>query len=420
MSAAEPVWQRRSRFATMPDFTYRAVAHDGRTVSGSIAADRIEMASRQLRQQGLTLLSLEPASAGRTAAAVTGSSEKLAGADDILALTRELSVLLRAGLPIDRALKVMIDMASGDKMRALLDDLLAAVKGGKGLSQALESHRALFGNFYINMVRAGEASGHLPDVLARLLAYLENSKAVRSSVISALIYPAILLVVAILSIIAMLGFVVPQFEALFADMGDALPLLTRWVIATGDFIKGYGWLLLLITVVAVYFARNWARSEQGRSSLDARALRLPLLGAVIFKYEVAKFARTVGTLMGNGVSLLQSISIAADTVDNTQVRDALRVLEPAVKRGQRMSVALEETGVFSPMVIQMVRVGEESGSLDQMMTELAQVYDEEVQAGVKRSLTLLEPFLILTMGGTIAVVIIAILMGIMSVNDLAI
>ena len=185
-------------------------------------------------------------------------------------------------------------------------------------------------------------------------------------------------------------------------------------------IKDYGWLLLLITVIAVYFTRNWARSEQGRSSLDARALRLPLLGAVIFKYEVAKFARTVGTLMGNGVSLLQSISIATDTVDNTQVKDALRVLEPAVKRGQRMSVALEETGVFSPMVIQMVRVGEESGSLDQMMTELAQVYDEEVEAGVKRSLTLLEPFLILTMGGTIAVVIIAILMGIMSVNDLAI
>ncbi|MEJ2533712.1 MAG: type II secretion system F family protein [Halioglobus sp.] len=404
----------------MPDFTYRAVAGDGRTVNGSIAADRIEMASRQLRQQGLTLLSLEPATAGKVAAAVTGSSEKLAGADDILALTRELCVLLRAGLPIDRALKVMIDMASGDKMRALLDDLLASVKGGKGLSQALDGHRALFGNFYINMVRAGEASGHLPEVLARLLAYLENTKAVRSSVISALIYPAILLVVAVLSIIAMLGFVVPQFEALFADMGDALPLLTRWVIATGDVIKDYGWLLLLITAIAVYFARNWARSEQGRASLDARALKLPLLGTVIFKYEVAKFARTVGTLMGNGVSLLQSSSIATDTVDNTQVKDALRVLEPAVKRGQRMSVALEETGVFSPMVIQMVRVGEESGSLDQMMTELAQVYDEEVEAGVKRSLTLLEPFLILTMGGTIAVVIIAILMGIMSVNDLAI
>ena len=153
----------------MPDFTYRAVANDGRAVSGSIAAERIEMASRQLRQQGLTLLSLEPATAGKVAAAVTAPSEKLAGADDILALTRELCVLLRAGLPIDRALKVMIDMASGDRMRALLDDLLASVKGGKGLSQALDGHRALFGNFYINMVRAGEASGHLPEVLARLL-----------------------------------------------------------------------------------------------------------------------------------------------------------------------------------------------------------------------------------------------------------
>jgi general secretion pathway protein F len=294
------------------------------------------------------------------------------------------------------------------------------VKGGKGISEALEPHRATFGNFYINMVRSGEASGHLARVLARLVEYLENSKTVRSSVVSALIYPAILLVAAALSIFAMLGFVVPQFESLFSDMGDALPVLTRGVIAAGEFIQSYGWLLILLIAAGVYFVRRWLQTGEGRQQLDESLLKLPVMGTVIFKYEVAKFSRTVGTLLGNGVSLLQSISIAVDTVDNIQVKEALAVLEPAVKRGKRMSIALDETKTFTPMVIQMIRVGEESGNLDQMMIELAQVYDEEVQAGVKRSLTLLEPLLILIMGGAISIVIIAILMGIMSVNDLAI
>ena len=401
----------------MAYFDYKAVASDGKTVQGSIAADRIELASRELRAQGLTLLSLE--SGSERAASTSSDASRSVGSDDVLAMTRELSVLLRAGLPIDRALKVMIDMAAQERLQGLLNELLASVKAGKGLSQAMEPYRKDFGSFYINMIRSGEASGHLAEVLSRLAEYLANAKSVRSSVVSALIYPAILLTVAVLSIIAMLGFVVPQFEALFSDMGDALPVLTRGVIAAGDFVASYGWLLLVLSAVTVLVIRNWVKSEEGRSQMDQWLLKLPLLGSVVYKYEVAKFARTIGTLMGNGVSLLQSLSIAVDTVDNTEIKKALGVLEPAVKRGQRMSHALQETRAFSPMVVQIVRVGEESGSLDQMMTELADVYDEEVQAGVKRSLTLLEPILILVMGGVISVIIIAVLMGIMSVNDLA-
>lgn len=404
----------------MASFSYKAVSNQGKTVQGTIAADRIELASRELRSQGLTLLSLEPTADGASASAEASAGRGAISSDLVLAMTRELSVLLRAGLPIDRALKVMIDMAAHTHMRSLLEALLASVKEGKGLSQALQAYPQVFGSFYVNMVRSGEASGHLAEVLTRLYDYLTNAKSVRSGVVSALIYPAILLVVAVLSIIGMVGFVVPQFEALFEDMGDALPVLTRAVISAGDFITGYGWLLLIVVLAVGYFLRNWLRSSEGRAKFDERLLQLPILGSVVFKYEMAKFSRTVGTLIGNGVSLLQAISIAVDTVDNTYVSNALSVLEPAVKRGQRMSVALEEGGAFSPLVIQMVRVGEESGSLDQMMTELAQVYDEEVQAGIKRSLTLVEPVLILVMGVTIAVVIIAILMGILSVNDLAI
>ena len=404
----------------MGSFSYKAISSQGKAVQGRVVADRIELASRELRLQGLTLLSLEPAGKGAVRADEDAPGPGSASSDDVLAMTRELAVLLRAGLPIDRALKVMIDMAVEIKVRDLLEELLSSIKAGKGLSQALLSYPEVFSNFYVNMVRSGEASGHLAEVLTRLADYLTNAKSVRSGVVSALVYPAILFTVAVLSIVGMLGFVVPQFETLFNDMGDALPVLTRIVISAGDGLIRYGWLLLLLLGMTVYVVRHWLRTEEGRAKFDESMVRLPFFGAIIFKYEVSRFSRTVGTLLGNGVSLLRALSIAVETVDNTHIKNSLRVLEPAVKRGQRMSVALEETGTFSPLVIQMIRVGEESGSLDQMMTELADVYDDEVQTGVKRSLTFLEPALILVMGGVIALVIIAILMGIMSVNDLAV
>ena len=400
----------------MPRFSYKAIARDGKALDGVIEADALELASRQLRAQGLTLLKLEAGGA----AAVPGRAEgKPPGRQEILSMTSELAVLLRAGLPLDRALKVLIDMASLPQMHQLLSEMLKSVKGGKPLSQAMQPNEKLFGNFYISMVRSGEASGQLSAVLDRLVEYLENAKANRDSVVSALIYPAILLVVSVLSVVIMLGFVVPQFETLFEDMGEALPLLTRMVVSAANFIAEWGWLMLLLVVALGYYLRRWAVSAEGQASLHRRLLKLPLAGGIVFEFEVSKFARTVGTLLENGVSLLKAISIAIDTVDNTVIKDALQVLPPAVKAGKRMSVALADTGLFTPMVIQMIRVGEESGSLGQMLLELAKVFDGHVQSGVKRGLALLEPVLILGMGFLIAVIIISILMGILSVNDLA-
>ena len=403
----------------MPHFSYKAVGRDGKPQNGTVEAEGPELASRQLRARGLTLLQLE---AGASAGVGAGGKAvgKAPSRQEILSMTSELAVLLRAGLPLDRALKVLIDMAAQPGMNQLLNDLLTAVKGGKSLSQALQSYEAVFGTFYINMVRSGEAGGHLSEVLSRLVEYLENAKANRDTVVSALIYPAILAVVSVLSIVLMLGFVVPQFETLFEDMGEGLPLLTQMVISGADFIKRYGWILLILLVGLGLVLRNWAATERGRVSLHRRMLQMPLAGGIIFEFEVSKFARTVGTLIGNGVPLLQAISIAINTVDNQVIKEALNVLPPAVKAGKRMSVALDETAMFTPMVIQMIRVGEESGSLDQMMLELAKVFDDHVQSGVKRGLALLEPVLILGMGFVIAIIIIAILMGILSVNDLAV
>ncbi len=387
-------------------------------MQGTLEAGGLNLASRQLRSQGLTLLKLEAGNSG-----ASQQTDKLQGKppgrQNVLSMTSELAVLLRAGLPLDRALKVLIDMASEPAMDQLVSELLTEVKGGKALSTALQPHEDIFGTFYINMVRSGEASGHMSSVLERLVEYLESAKQTRDSVVSALIYPCILLFVAVLSIVGMLGFVVPQFETLFADMGEALPLMTQGVIAFSGFIKSWGLLLLIVAVGGGWYFRSWAATDAGRVALDGRLLNMPIAGGIIFEFEVSRFARTAGTLLGNGVSLLKAISIAIGTVDNRVIKDALAVLPPAVKAGKRMSVALENTGLFTPMVIQMIRVGEESGGLGEMLLELAKVFDGHVQTGIKRGLAFLEPMLILVMGFFIALIIISILLGILSVNDLA-
>ncbi|MDP5070931.1 MAG: type II secretion system F family protein, partial [Congregibacter sp.] len=366
---------------------------------------------------GLTLLSLKSDDAG---SAVGRSRGRAPSRQDVLSMTTELAVLLRAGLPLDRSLKVLIEMASLPSMGALLSDVLKSVKAGKALSVALEPYAELFGRFYLSMLRSGEASGEMSAVLDRLVSHLEEAKATRDSVVSALIYPAILLVVAVLSIVVMLAFVVPQFESLFNDMGESLPALTRIVINAADFVTAWFWLIAVLGTVAVVAVRNWLQSAAGKQRWHAQLLRMPLFGGIVFEFEMARFARTLGTLLGNGVPLLKAIDIAIATVDNVILKGSLGVLPPAVKAGQRMSVALAEAKMFTPMVIQMTRVGEESGAMDTMMLELAKVFDNHVNSGVKRSLTLLEPLLILTMGAVIAVIIIAILMGILSVNDLAV
>lgn len=401
----------------MASFLYKAARRDGALVEGTLEASTEDQALRDLRSKGLIPVKLWPAHLGSASAR---SAKALFSRSQVLSFTAELAVLLRAGMPIDRSLKVMIDMSAEPGSRLLLQELLDTVKGGKGLSVALEGHRKYFDDFYVSMVRSGEASGDLAGVLTRLAAQLKRAKEVRSEVVSAMIYPAILAMVAIISVFMMLGFVVPQFKALFEDMGEALPYLTQIVITGGEFIKSNGLWLIVASAIMTYGFRRWSRSSKGRQWLDQRFLSAPVLGSVVFKYEVARFSRTMGTLLESGVSVLNAINIAVETVSNVEVRASLATLAPAVKHGGRVSQALADSGDFSPMMVQMVRVGEESGQLSGMLLELAEVYDEEVSAGVKRSLTLLEPILILGMGGMIGLIIVAILMGILSVNDLAV
>ncbi|KAB2966408.1 type II secretion system F family protein [Zoogloea sp.] len=411
----------------MPEYAYQAADARGARRDGVIEAASEDAALRTLRARGLTPLRVsaraDAAAPGAGAIPAAGARAAAKGKPnqvDLLGFTSELAIMLRAGLSLDRALKVLIGMSHKASVGALLAGVLDAVKGGAPLSRAIAPHREFFGDFYINMVRSGEIGGQLSEVLTRLVEHLERIRALRESVISAMIYPAILLLVAVISVVAMLGFVVPQFESLFKDMGDALPTPTRIVVAVGHFFTDYGLFLAVGVFLAGGAATKWLASPAGRQWWQGWILRVPVFGRIFLKYEITRFTRSLGTLLGNGVPVISALNIATETVGNVHVRSAFSGVAPAMKGGGRMTEALHKTGLFEPMAINLVRVGEETGRLDSMMLELARILDREVETSIKRGLTLLEPLLILTLGVMIAGIIVSILMGILSVNDLAV
>ncbi|WP_326534110.1 type II secretion system F family protein [Pseudorhodoferax sp.] len=415
----------------MPDFAWRAAAASGKVVEGRSSAANAALVLRQLQQQGLTPLAIDDAAGLTTAAAVAvaavaGAPGKVRPAKgpvqsaDILAVTSELSIMLRAGLALDNALRVLIDMAHKPSLATLLQGILDAVKGGTPLSRALAQHPRLFGDFYVNMVRSGEASGQMSAVLERLVEHMERQRALRDSVISATIYPAILLCVAVLSVVGMLGFVVPQFEKLFADMGDALPLPTRLIVQLGHLFTDYWLVVGLVLLGGGWLLARWLRSPTGSAWWQTRLLRLPLMGRLTLKYQLTLFSRSLGTLLGNGVPLLTALHIATETVGNPVLRQALARVAPIVKEGGKLVQAVGASGIFEPLAINLIRVGEETGRIGPMMLELASILNREVETGIKRLLTLIEPVLILVLGVLIAAIIVSILLGILSVNDLAV
>lgn len=405
----------------MPEFLWRAAHADGQAAEGRTEAAAEADVLRQLRERGLTPIRVQPAGQAE-GAALAGPRPRAARGPvkpaDVLSLTSELAIMLRAGLALDAALRVLIDMSHKPSVRAMLEKVLEDVKGGAPFSRALAAHQAHFGDFYINMIRSGEVSGQMPQVLDRLAGHMQRLRALRESVVSATLYPAILLGVAVLSLVGMLGFVVPQFEKLFKDMGDALPMPTRVVMLLGQGFRHYGLVLGLGAAALGWLAWRWLRTPAGRQWWQARLIALPVLGPIVRKYQLTLFARSLGTLLDNGVPLLAALHISVETVTHQALRQALAKMAPLVKEGSRIVPAMRATGVFEPLAINLVRVGEETGRVGAMMNELAAILDRDVETGIKRGLTLLEPALILVLGLLIAAIIVSILLGIISVNDL--
>ncbi|MGV8803672.1 MAG: type II secretion system F family protein [Polaromonas sp.] len=339
--------------------------------------------------------------------------------EDVAVFTQEIATLLKAGLPLDRCLEILVGLSASEPVRQMMSQIREEVRGGAALSKAMEAQQGVFSRFYLNMIRAGEAGGALDVVLQRLTEFMERSRELKETVKSALMYPAILIGVAVLSVVILLMWVVPQFSQMFEESGKALPLPTQIVIGAGDAVRAYWWAMVLGGIgVYSWFARQM-REPASRYKWDKRLLELPLVGDLVGKLEVARFSRTLGTLIGNGVSLLTALSIVKDTLSNTVMSEGLGIVAMQLKEGQGLGKPLMDTGLFPKLAVHLVMVGEETGKLQDMLIRIADIYDREVHSAVKRMLALMEPVLILGLGLVIGGIIMSILVAILSVNDLA-
>jgi general secretion pathway protein F len=406
----------------MAMFEYKAATSAGEVVNGVLPGSTKLQVIEQLQSLGHVPIRVDE-SATRESKGTKQNfrwRRQIVTGDDIGVMTRELSTLLKAGLPLDRALEILTSLADNEPLVDMLGNVRERVKEGSSLADAIEEQGPVFSRFYISLLRAGESGGALEVVLERLADHMESTKETRNALTSALIYPAILVVVAIVSIFILLGYVVPQFTEMFDGMGEALPLSTRITIAVGEGLQAYGWLLILIVAGGLWFMRQQLASPASAYKWHALLLRLPLAGAIVVKMEVARFAHTLSTLLHNGIPLLKALIIVKDTMGNRVLANGLEKVAGGLKEGQSLADPLSEVPHFSSFAVHMIRVGEESGELEQILRQVALTFDRDTQMTIKRAMTLLEPMLILVLGVVIAAVIISILVAILSINELVI
>lgn len=338
---------------------------------------------------------------------------------DLLVVTQELAALLSAGLPLDRALSVLTGLTNRAELRQAVEQILRHVQRGKSLAEALAEYPKIFPPLYINMIKAGELGGFLDTALARLAEYLERAQEVQDEVKSALAYPAILVCVGGAAIVLMFTFVLPKFAVLFEDMGEALPASTRFLLAVSHFIRDYWWLLALSVVACGAGLWRYLASPQGRLAWDGWSLRMAFIGQLLQKREVGRFARTLGTLLKSGVPLLQAMELVEEVVGNQVISRTLTDVRVGVREGEGIAAPLAASGVFPSLALQMVSVGEETGRLDEMLMQVAEYYEKDTQSQLRRLTSLVEPVLLLTMGLIVGFVVIAMLLGLFSVNNVS-
>jgi general secretion pathway protein F len=401
-------------------FAYKVVNSFGEIEEGVRDAvdDRHLIAA--LQSEGYIPVRVVPASARSFLGLPLGLKQSKLSQKDIALFTSELATLLESGLPLDKSLLVLMDLTEdNERVTKLIGRVLDKVKGGSTLADALEKQSGIFSKFYLNMIRAGEAGGSLGEVLTRLSEYLERSRELKDTVSTALIYPAILLIMSVASLFVMLTFVVPQFSEMFESAGKALPVPTQIVVGLAEWLQSYWWVLIL-GVVAVTGYMNLQMADPVRKKVwDGRFLKLPLVGTIILNKETANISRTLGTLLGNGVSILSALVIVRETVDNQVLAASIQDTEDQLRQGKNMSDALLDKGTFPKMAMQMIKMGEETGRLEEMLLRVANIYDKQLRVEIQRMLALLEPALIISLGLMIAGIIVSILLAILSVNDLA-
>ena len=402
----------------MPLFEYKAVDPSGETVQGTMEAASVELVVLKLQEAGNIPLQARESGSGGFGLANLRLGRRGMNAREVGAFTQQLSTMLAAGLPLDRSLQVLLDLAENDRVKRTVAEIRDRVRQGGSLSDALDEQHGAFNRLFVNMVRAGEVGGTLDVTLARLTQYLERSRDLKDSVISALIYPILLLVLAAGSLILLLVYVIPQFTPIFEELGGDLPLITKLVLGVGSVLQNFWWGIILLTVLAVYWFRRMLADADKRFAWDGRVLATKWVGDLVGKIETARLTRTLGTLLSNGVPLLSALSIAQNVITNTVLRRDVNDSAREVKTGGGLARNLARGGRFPRLALQMISVGEETGQLDSMLLKVSDTYDIEVRNTIDRLLAIFTPVVTLLLAVMIGTIVLSVLVAILSINDL--
>jgi type II secretion system protein F len=407
----------------VPEFSYQAMDRAGTVVTGRLQAESLEATLERVRQMDLFPMEVAPAAERNGARKAEANGKVLAGSVwsrvsrmDVVVFTRQLADLVTAGLPLDRALTVLIRQSEAAGMRARLAKVQEEVRSGQSLSDALARFPREFPSLFVNMVHAGEATGQLGTVLERLAGYLEREMTRRAQLLAALTYPAVLIFVAVSAVVFLLTYVVPQLSSVFEEAGQALPLPTLLLLGIVGFLRSYWWQLLLGAGVTAAAARQALATPAGRAAWDAWTLRLPLLGKLSRRVIASRFLRSLGTMLAGGVPILDSLEITRDAVGNASAARAVDRIREAVRQGESLADAMERTGFFLPVAMHMAAVGEETGRLPVMLIRTADSLDFEIDNQMRRLLSLIEPVIVVLMGVFVGFIVLSILLPIFDAN----
>ncbi len=401
----------------MPEYTYKASSISGQIVEGAMEGHDEKAVVRSLHQMGYIPVRVaavqEKGGGGRFSL-----FPQRVGMKSLLTFTQELSTLVSAGLPIDRSLQILASLTENPKLKEVVQDILGRIQGGNSLAEAMGNHPRVFSKLYVNMVKAGESGGFLEVILARLSKYLQSTKEIRDYLISVMIYPIILTAISGLSIVILVTFVIPRFAKIFADMGQTIPLPTQIMLSLSQGVRDYWWLGAGVLAMIYFGYRVYIQDEERRFRLDRSKLRWIAVGSVIKKVEVARFARTLATLLQSGVPILSALGLVKEISQNLAVSRSIAHIHDQLREGKAIAGTLQETGIFPPLAVHMIGVGEETGRLDEMLGKVAETFEENVQTSVKRLVSLLEPLLILVMGGVVGFIVVSMLLAIFSINEI--
>ena len=398
----------------MPDYKYTAIDRTGSQTSGRIEAANDEQARQKLMAKGLMVTTLasdagaaKPAAASAAPAKPGFSFGAKVTQNDVTIMTRQLATLITAGLPLLRALELITKQERNPAFKTILGNVAESVSQGNNLSEALQAHPKVFDRLFVNMIRAGKAGGVLDKVLDRLAKFREKAERIQKKVKSAMVYPGVVMSVAIIIVYILMVKVVPSFQKLLDGQKTQMPPLTQFVVGISKFLTEYWWATPILIFGAYFGLKTWLATEKGKELFDRIIFRLPKVGGFIQIVSVSRFARTFGTLMASGVPILQSITITRDTLDNVVIAKSLERVHDRVRDGEPLSVPLEQSGVFPQMVTSMIQVGEETGQLPEMLNRVADIYDEEVDNAVTALTSIIEPVLIVFLAVVVGTIVLA-------------